>query len=407
MSRLDFGTVKQAAAGQWRWVLVSLGVEEERLRNRHGPCPGCGGRDRFRFADRDGDGEWYCSQGGGSTGGDGFGLLCHCFGWSPGEALKRVAEVLGLETDRAVSDEERQRWAAARVAAARREEERGQGLALLQELDLLACRLRRRYLGNDRPVVPGAPVAVDERARRVWGAAAESGTSTYLERKQVPGVGVRYGQEGLLLVPVRDLGGRWMGIQFIAEDGSKKYLTGTPKRGGMHLMGEAVTARPVLHAGEEGRGGWVEYPTSPAVIAVGEGYATVATVHQAMGWPGVVAFDSGNLPGVAAAVAYRWPGAWIVVLGDFDGHQSPDGHPGVAAAVAAAEACGGVAVWQCVPDGQGWDWNDVLVREGPEILRELLAARLAEAKAAAGEREREAAARAQALLAARYGRLTA
>lgn len=396
---LEFAQVKAAANGKWPWVLASLGVDAATLgRKRHGPCPGCGGRDRFRFADRDGDGEWYCSQGGGTTGGDGFGLLAHVLGWTPGEALRRVAEVLGIDAGREVSADERARWAAARAAAERAAFERERGLALLQEVDLLAARLRRRFRADDLRH-PVAPREVDERARRLWGAASEEGRSEYLERKQVPGVGVRYGRDGLLLVAVRDVGGRLLGVQFIAPDGTKHFQSGTPKRGGMAFLGTALDARPVWHAGEEGKKGWTEYPEPPAVICVGEGYATVATVHEAMGWPGVVAFDSGNLPVVAAALAWRWPGAWIVVLGDFDGHQSPDGAPGVPAAIAAAEACGGVAIWQAVPDGQGWDWNDVLVREGPQILREMLTARLAEARAGMAERWRLAAVRSTDILA--------
>lgn len=46
--------VRTAAAGRWRAILLSLGVNERALSGKHGPCPLCGGRDRFRFDDKDG-----------------------------------------------------------------------------------------------------------------------------------------------------------------------------------------------------------------------------------------------------------------------------------------------------------------------------------------------------------------
>ena len=99
--RIDFNTVRAAAAGRWPAILTGLGIDAGFLRDRHGPCPGCGGRDRFRFDDRDGNGGWICSAGGGAPlAGDGFGLLSHCYGWTPAEALHAVADALGLTEGR-------------------------------------------------------------------------------------------------------------------------------------------------------------------------------------------------------------------------------------------------------------------------------------------------------------------
>jgi phage/plasmid primase-like uncharacterized protein len=78
-------------------------------------------------------------------------------------------------------------------------------------------------------------------------------------------------------VPARDLGGRLVGLQFIAADGSKKIMSGTPKRGGMHLMG-GLDVRPGWEPGPEGQGGRrIEAPV-PEVICIAEGYANAATV---------------------------------------------------------------------------------------------------------------------------------
>lgn len=92
---LRFEDVRARACGHWQSILPALGVPEESLRNRHGPCPGCGGRDRFRFDDLDGRGTWYCGGGGDPQSGDGFALLCHVHGWTATEALHAVARWLG------------------------------------------------------------------------------------------------------------------------------------------------------------------------------------------------------------------------------------------------------------------------------------------------------------------------
>jgi len=97
--RADFSayaaSVKAAATGRWPAILSDLGIPEATLRNRHGPCPGCGGRDRFRFDNRDGRGTFICSKGGGEAlAGDGFTLLAHCFGLSFTDALRRVGDLL-------------------------------------------------------------------------------------------------------------------------------------------------------------------------------------------------------------------------------------------------------------------------------------------------------------------------
>jgi len=100
-TRADFtsyaANVRAAATGRWPAILAELGVPDPALRNRHGPCPGCGGRDRFRFDNRDGRGTFICSQGGNDElAGDGFTLLEHCFGLSFAEALRRVGDLLNV-----------------------------------------------------------------------------------------------------------------------------------------------------------------------------------------------------------------------------------------------------------------------------------------------------------------------
>jgi phage/plasmid primase-like uncharacterized protein len=101
-SRHSYRSVAAAALGRWPEILAAVGVDRSALSNRHGPCPGCGGKDRFRFDDKDGRGRWVCGQGGDPISGDGFQLIEHVLGCDNRESLRRVAHVLGLGTDRPV-----------------------------------------------------------------------------------------------------------------------------------------------------------------------------------------------------------------------------------------------------------------------------------------------------------------
>lgn len=80
------------AIGRWPGILQALGVDHRFMRNKHGPCPACGGKDRYRFDDKDGRGTWICSHCGS---GDGLALLQHVFGWSFSHAANEVDRIIG------------------------------------------------------------------------------------------------------------------------------------------------------------------------------------------------------------------------------------------------------------------------------------------------------------------------
>jgi putative DNA primase/helicase len=81
-------------ASTWPQVLVQMGIAESALKNKHGPCPACGGKDRFRFDNKRGRGDFICNQCGA---GDGFKLLERVYGWTFAMARKQVIAAAGLE----------------------------------------------------------------------------------------------------------------------------------------------------------------------------------------------------------------------------------------------------------------------------------------------------------------------
>lgn len=87
--------------GHWPEVLALLGVGREFLKDKHGPCPACGGTDRYRFDDRQKRGDFYCNQCGA---GDGFTLLMNVNNWTFKEALGAVIQAANIgERNGAVS----------------------------------------------------------------------------------------------------------------------------------------------------------------------------------------------------------------------------------------------------------------------------------------------------------------
>ncbi len=78
----------------WPAVLAQLGIGEDFLRRKGGPCPACGGRDRFTFDNRKGRGDFICR---GCGAGDGFALLMRVHGWPFAEARRRVLNASGID----------------------------------------------------------------------------------------------------------------------------------------------------------------------------------------------------------------------------------------------------------------------------------------------------------------------
>lgn len=194
------------------------------------------------------------------------------------------------------------------------------------------------------------------RAEGIWKKLPSEGPAPYLARKKVAAFGVRFAR-GSVVVPVRtgprdeDL----VGLQWIAPDGSKRFLTGTAKRGAWHGLGEP--------------------PAAGAVCGIAEGYSTAASVAMATGWYVACAFDAGNLLEVAKAHQRLYPGARLVLLADDD--HATRGNPGVAKATTAARAVKGLVAiprFASTEASRGTDWNDLALAEGLGAVKTQLVA---------------------------------
>lgn len=158
--------------------------------------------------------------------------------------------------------------------------------------------------------------AARAKAAKLWERARPADNShPYLVRKRVGAYGIRRLRD-MLLVPARDVSGTLHTIQFIGENGTKRFLTGGRIAGCYCAIGRPVDS-----------------------LLVAEGYATGATLYAATGRAVAVCFSAGNMLAVARELRLKFPGLRLVMCADND--LTP-GNPGVTAATKAAQAVGGV-----------------------------------------------------------------
>lgn len=126
-------------------------------------------------------------------------------------------------------------------------------------------------------------------------------------------------------VPAIDADGKQWSMQYIQEDGTKRFAKDSRKDGCFHVIG-----------------GMDQLAAAPALV-IAEGYATAATLKQALGHATVAAFDAGNLAQVARALHDKFPDKPVVIAGDDDRHleATQGANPGRAKAEEAANLVGG------------------------------------------------------------------
>jgi phage/plasmid primase-like uncharacterized protein len=186
---------------------------------------------------------------------------------------------------------------------------------------------------------------------------------TYLHRKQIANLGVRFAGDDVV-VPVRDIEGAIWSLQTIKADTqatiTKDFTAGGRLSGHMHVIGELQDGEPIL---------------------IAEGYATAASIAMASEQTVVAAFNAGNLEPVAKQLKAQYPNSPLLILADDDKHRSDGRNPGLDKAHSVADQTGATVISpQFKVDAQGLtDFNDLHVQEGLEAVREQVMQGLAQA----------------------------
>lgn len=171
--------------------------------------------------------------------------------------------------------------------------------------------------------------AAREKALHIWKVSQPAlDTHPYLVKKNVSNHGLRLHKDALV-IPMRDSSGILHSLQFIDNEGNKRFLSGGRKKGCYFPIGA---------------------PTDTLCIA--EGYATAASVFEATGYACAVAFDAENLLNVAKALRSKFSHIEITLCADNDTHT--EGNPGLTKAREAATSVGALLA---IPPCHG-DFND-------------------------------------------------
>ena len=176
--------------------------------------------------------------------------------------------------------------------------------------------------------------AAAERAAELWAKAKPANKGhPYLVRKGIA-AGIARQYHGALALPVLTPAWQLASLQFIDEQGSKRFLSGGLKK---------ACFIPINGKPEAGKR-----------LMLSEGWATGSTLAGL--YPGAVvlaACDAGNLLAASQETRKHWPGAELIIAGDFDA-------VGQAKALQAAKETGAkILPVPELPQGfTGTDWND-------------------------------------------------
>ncbi|WP_368893398.1 DUF927 domain-containing protein [Kluyvera ascorbata] len=306
--------VSDAAAGRWPDILSLMGIDVPASPRAQVACPVCGGKDRFRFDD-DGRGAHFCNNCGA---GDGLELVKKVNSCDATRAAQLVADVLGINvqdmrTPTSQGGAQQQKELAERRAALAQRQAKEQAAR--------AARFSSKLM------------ALTEQA--------QPRESAYLTGKGLPGFIYPLMPDGTLVLTLVNESGTATAAQTITANGDKRLLTGSAKKGAYHVINPSH---------------------SPQTVIIGEGLATVLSVHlmrpDALA---VVAIDAGNLLPVAQVMRQLYPQAQIVIAADNDIKPDEPNTGKDAAEKAAATVTGLVAL---PPGDHKADWNDYHQQHG-------------------------------------------
>ena len=132
-------------------------------------------------------------------------------------------------------------------------------------------------------------------ARETWENSKPIEGHAYLTKKRIRPHGIReYKNELVIPMCYKD---EISSLQFIKENGDKKFLSGGKTAGCYFIIGNLEGAKK---------------------ICIAEGWATGASIHQATNLPVYIAFNCGNLESVSQYVREQYPDREIIICADDD-----------------------------------------------------------------------------------------
>lgn len=119
----------------------------------------------------------------------------------------------------------------------------------------------------------------------------------YLIKKQIEPHGIKESDDGMLIIPIYGTDGKIQSLQFIFQDGAKRFLKGCSPARGFLSLGKHIANNPVL---------------------IVEGFATGASAYEQTEYKTYISFSAGNLFKVSEYVRAKYSDIRIIILADND-----------------------------------------------------------------------------------------
>lgn len=330
---LNFEHIQSQANGYYvSRIFPAVGIKLHSNHNKHQPCPMCGGSDRFRCDDKNGTGSWICNQCGAGTG---YTLVRDYTGNDAYETHALIADILGIDGGKSISDADRKAWAKAQA-----ERESAEKQAKKQ------ARQTAAKTAQDR-----------------WHAATPCDTHPYLAKKGVSSHGLRVDDKGNLLIPLyfhnTSTGNITLcNVQSISADGTKLFVKDGLVGGAFYTLG---------------------IPLADETIFICEGYATGASIFESIAGkhPVIITFNADNLVKCSSIVRTLYTQSRLIFCADDDkATEIKTGkNTGLLAGEQAAHTAGGEVI---SPDfggdkraetGELTDYNDLHAHFGIDVVK--------------------------------------
>lgn len=181
----------------------------------------------------------------------------------------------------------------------------------------------------------------------VWNNSAPATEHPYLKRKVIKPHHARINSLGALVIPIRNISGNLISLQYIGESFGKLFARHARTQGGFCPFGLASEGSTIL---------------------IAEGFATAATLHEATGLPTVAALSASNILPVALAIHAKYPNKQFIVCADNDAYSLTN--TGLEKANSAATAIQADLIYPLFDNGEvGTDFNDLALLRGKSAVR--------------------------------------
>ena len=185
-------------------------------------------------------------------------------------------------------------------------------------------------------------------AEQIWKVAAVASKDfKYLKNKKIKPYHARL-HKNMLVLPIYSSEERLASLQFIGENGQKKFLKGVKSVGCFNKLGK-----------------------NTEIICIAEGFATAASIHEATGYMVVIAYSAGNMGAAAEHAQKKYPESKIVICADNDA-------TGLLKGRFAAEEVGAYLTYpefeenEKINGKQPTDFNDLFVLHGSQAVIETI-----------------------------------